>query len=294
MSLRQIFEKTSDATIKGQAIEALANSKQGANNLATLAMAGALSDQETFTLGATTYELHLINTASGSTSTVLDNTDDIQVIETITAHGLLKGAVLRVGLEFLKVTSVVNADQVQLARAQFGSTIVDHADGAAILRAAQVPSLGRIVPISTTAQDSADSEIATALNMYFADGYSGLNAVAGTNEVVISAPFSEAGVTNSEAMTNATLTNFEGGYDAGGFSKAEIRHVASAADVTVGEVVFNVDFNPAGADVKVFAANGSVRAWNGNTSFSGQTVTFDNAGGVDFVDTDVMFITIFG
>lgn len=73
------------------------------------------------------------------------------------------------------------------------------------------------------------------------------------------------------------------------------RHVASAADVVAGTIKFNTDFSaPLGAIVVVRTAAGALKAWDGAIIIgtSGR-VSIDNAGGVDWADTDTIDIIWF-
>lgn len=70
-------------------------------------------------------------------------------------------------------------------------------------------------------------------------------------------------------------------------------HTANAADVTATEIVFQFDYvNPAYALVAVYTAAGAVKAWDGAATISGNTVTVDNTGAVDFADTDVVICEV--
>jgi len=72
-----------------------------------------------------------------------------------------------------------------------------------------------------------------------------------------------------------------------------IRHTVTAADVTAGSVGFNVDSAQAtGALATVRTAAGVLKAWDGLITVTGDLVTVDNTGAVDWVATDTIDVVI--
>lgn len=67
-----------------------------------------------------------------------------------------------------------------------------------------------------------------------------------------------------------------------------------AADVTAGSILVPVDSAQAsGAIVVVRDAAGALKAWDGVITVTGDLVTIDNAGAVDWIATDTVDVVIF-
>ena len=70
-----------------------------------------------------------------------------------------------------------------------------------------------------------------------------------------------------------------------------IRHTVTAADVTAGSVGFNVDSAQAtGALATVRTAAGVLKAWDGLITVTGDLVTVDNTGAVDWVASYTIYL----
>lgn len=296
MNLRQVFAQTSDATLKGRALSALAAGVKGAHQTAVLTLTGGnLADQDDFKVGVQAYEIHLINGAEAATLTVATDDGETVAFSASPTPALVKDEVFLAGTEFMKVTRVVSSTSYEVERGFAGSTAAVHA-AATVKRRAQAPSLGREVPVTTVTSSTADAEVAKALNYWFDLDGSPVEAVVGTTLVTLDRPYSEADPTNDDSgLSNGnTLSDFAGGADDGGFNKAEVKYTAVAADVTRGSIPFTVGFTPAGVEVKVFSAAGAAKAWDGTFSISGRVVTVNNGGTTDWAATDVLFVTIYG
>lgn len=67
--------------------------------------------------------------------------------------------------------------------------------------------------------------------------------------------------------------------------------IATAADVTVGIMVFPFNFAPTSATAQVRTTAGVFKAWDGVLAISGNVVTVDNAGSTDWAATDKVIVT---
>ena len=295
---REVFQAIAKDTLKGRAIHQLAAGNSGSKDSNVLALAADVVDRETITVGGQAYQLVVLNTAAG-TSTALDNTAPTNVTETLTAHGLSVGAALRCENEFLKVVKVVDANTVQLARGQWGSTIASHADATAIVKQSAVAlTAGTVmVPLGATLTPAgAGPQIATALNYHAPSGF----AVSyETGEVIFTRAGADSGVAFSETLSGAgnafDVATSSGGVAPGASLQATSLRVPNAAEVTRGVMRFYFDFDVTFARVIVrVTATQAAKAWDGATTVSGSGVALDNAGSVDWAVTDTVMVEVFG
>lgn len=185
MNLRQVFQQTSDATLKGRAISVLAAGRKGANQTAVLDLtAGNLADQDVFNVGVQPYEIHLIAGAEAAVGTTADATSKMVTFDVSPTPALVKGEVFRLGTEFVRVLSVDSPTSYQCERGFAGSTAAQHTN-ATVKRRAQAPSLGVAIPVSTLISASADTEIANALNYWLTSYRSPVRAAVGNEAEVL-------------------------------------------------------------------------------------------------------------
>lgn len=297
---KQVFANIGSETLKGQAIQQLKDAvAAGCREVTTLRLASNVADQETLTLGSTVFEVHVLNTDTTANSTVLDSTANLNVVETITAHGLAVGRILRCEAEFLKVVAVVDANKVELSRGYAGSTIASHADGTDIFKGAQAPAAGRVpLPTGATLTPTAFSALAvTGLNALNVDG---ITAVAiSVNEVLLSREKNGAALAVAETLGGSNNA-FDGAAFHGGVEPADgrfavVTRVPTAQEVALDALhaVFPFTVKFARVTVRV-TADGTAIAWDGAVTLSGTRVTVGNGGATDWTASHTVFIEAFG
>lgn len=296
----ELLKAMSRQTVKGEVLHQLAEATGSpVHEHASLRLAADVVDRELITVGANGFQLVVLNTATGSTSTVLDSTSTADVRETITAHGLARGAVLRCESEFLLVKSVIDANTVVLGRGHAGSTVASHADATAIYKQeATALTAGKIVlPLGATLTPAAAGPMIaaglTALNTkgwtftYASNYVDGFRAADGTHDA-----------------TTETLTGVNNAWSAavsfGGATVAQAPYAATvrvptAAEVTRGVMLAMFPFTPVGVKVSVFTtASGAAVAWGGTFAIDDGLVTLTNGTDPDWAATDTVIIEAFG
>lgn len=281
-------------TTKGELLHGLAQGVWGAKDYALLVMAGNVVDQETFTLGSDVYELHQINTDTtvNTANSELDNTDTESVV---TLTGVAVGAILLVESEFMQVTEV-GTTYVKVSRGYAGSTIAAHADAEDIYKAAQAVGTGNIpVPLGATLTLTAASAlIETAVNAVTGNALTvtATELVAGT--VAFTKDAATTSVACAETLTNGTISAaFVGGVQPASRSASTFTRAATSADVTAGSIYIALPFTPSLVTAAVYAAAGTVKAWDGAVTIVGDIAEIDNSGSTDFADTDIVVVSAY-
>lgn len=285
-------------TVKGDAIHQLADSAAGCYEINVLRLAADVVDRETITVEDKVYELVQINTDTGSNSTVLDSTATDNVSETITAHGLSVGAVLRCENEYLQVVSVTDANTVVLSRGAFGSTVASHTDGSDIFEkeATALTAGAYTVPVGATLTPAAAGpEIATALNTY---SLAGFVVEYNTNELFFYKPAVDDSTAFAETLSgvdNVVSATSYGGYPKGSEVAATVARVPTATEVALGAMRFHFGFDVKFVRVTVQAtADLAAVAWDGAVAVTGGRVEVDNSGAVDWSASHRVTVEVHG
>src|SRR4051794_32839440 len=165
-----LFKMLADNTLKGRALNDLAQVALGPNEGATIVYTGASVDGDSFVVGGDSFTfnqpggvsdtvtdvgqkywvkllsagaLTLGNTVLNNTAVPSDPTFAIPGVQ-ITGHGMSVGQVFGVGTEFFCVTAVQDANTVSVQRGWAGSTVAAHASGATVLAAANYTNVDLI------------------------------------------------------------------------------------------------------------------------------------------------------
>jgi hypothetical protein len=216
-SLREVVDQTSDATLKGRVLAALAAQSQGFDDSALLDLTGVIVDLETFFLGNCQFQLQDISTAETATGSAAATDTNVITLNVAPDRDFRVGEVFKIDTEFCKVTShVAGSLSVFVERGYAGSTAaVQSADAIERSSATAVADDNYyknylIVPTVDLTQADAAAKIILAVPAIRPE----FGAVAtGTNDVTFTAAYSDSHVDNAEAMGNATLANFAGGTD---------------------------------------------------------------------------------
>ncbi len=276
-----------------------------------LRVAADVVNGETVVIGSDTWEVDVINSDSGidTASSEFDNTDD-PIVVTVTAHGWVVGDLIRVESEYMRVIRVNSVDSVSLKRGVMGTTVAAHADATdiyesddigAVIAAGNIP-LGLDATLTPTVatdaliasindEDGSDDQGAS-VEAVDIDTDTILIVAKARGTVVLATTETLAGVGN--AWDAATMT---GGAAASSRQLAIYARVPLAAEVTKGDMIFPLDFDPIVVLVQVVTtATGVPVAWVGAalvTVASGDApayVTVDNAGAVDWATTDTVYL----
>jgi len=295
---KQVFGEIPKLTVKGEALHQLAQASQGAYEQNVLRLAANVADRETFTVGPESFQIVQINTDTNVNSTSLDNTN-AESTETITAHGLAVGAILRCEAEYMRVKTVVDANTVVLTRGYAGSTIASHTDGADIFKAgATALTAGKVyLPIGATLTPAAAGPLlATGFNALSTQGFT---AVYTTNALTISREADGRHVACSETLAGVdnvwAAANTYGGIEKGEVKFALAKRVPTATEVALGVMTVKFPFTPTFVRVTVqTTATLAAVAWGGSYAVSGSTVTLTNGADPDWAATDTVTVEAYG
>jgi hypothetical protein len=295
---KQVFGAIPKLTVKGEALHQLAQASQGAYEQNVLRLAANVVDRETITVGPESFQLVVLATDTNVNSTSLDNTN-AESTETITAHGLSVGALLRCENEFLRVKQVVNANTVVLTRGYAGSTIASHTDGADLFKAAATAlTAGKIyLPIGATLTPAAAGpQIATGFNALSTQGFT---AVYASNALTITREANGLHVACSETLSGTdnvwSAANTYGGIEKGEVKFALAQRIPTATEVALDQLTVKFPFAPTFVKVTVqVTSSRAAKAWDGGWSVSGNTVTVTNAGTTDWATTDTVTVEVYG
>lgn len=295
---KQVFNEIPRLTVKGEALHQLAQAVQGAFEMNVLRLAANVVDRETITIGPESFQIVQINTDTNVNSTSLDNTN-AESTETITAHGLSVGAILRCESEFMRVKQVVDANTVVLTRGYAGSTIASHADASDIFKAgATALTAGKIyVPVGATLTPAAAGPLlATGLAALSTQGWTFSYA---SNALVIRREANGKHVACTETLSGAdnvwAAASTYGGIEKGEVVKALGMRVPNATEVALGVMEFYFPFNPAFARVSVFTTStGAPVAFGGAVAWADNKVTLTNGTDPDFAATHTVVVEAFG
>ena len=286
-------------TVKGEAIARLAEASYGTHEHALLYLPANVVDREPITVGRDAFQLVVINTDTNSNSTVLDSTSAADVVETITAHGLERGAVLRCESEFLLVKEAKSVNTVLLERGYAGSTIASHADATDIFKkgATALTAGKKQLPLGATLTPAAAGpQIATGMTAlgslgwtwaYATDQVFGFRAANGVNDAL------------SETLTGSgnvwAAAASAGGIEAAGVKCGLAMRVPTASEVTLGTMKVKFPFTPTFVKVTVFTVStGAIVAWGGTWAVSGGVVTLSNGSDPDWSVLEKVIVEAYG
>lgn len=258
MSNLEVIRKTSDATLKGQAIAALGAVNQGTNDTALLDLnVGALVAGETFSLGDKRFEWVDLSTAETATGSAAAADTPNVTLNQAPDRDFVVGEIFAIDTEYCKVTSYVAGSLVVgVERGYAGSTAaVQSAD--IILRSAAANVNGNLlIPVDDGTQAEAETKTVTAVPA-LAPEYGARDA--GTNAVEFDVAYAESHPANSIVSANSnTIANFAGGVDSLSQAKSEINHVVTAGEATAGVLEFTFPFVPTAFDVVAYDATTGV------------------------------------
>jgi len=307
------FKNTADNTLKGKMIRGLAQYNHGSVSHAVRSVTGNGAAGDTFTVGSDTYELLQITTDAVDGSAVsIVAASDVSATQTnirfatAPAPAFVEGDVFAVGTEFFVVLKAADATNVTVLRGAFGTTpAATVAASFDVKRASTAKTAGNLaVPFTAPTSGFVRLNVQRALEFWVAgynDSVGGGRGVyveaatkvgvqlLGSNDIVLTSAGS-AGLVNSEAASNMTITNFSVEQEVASAHASEVPYTVTAADVTAGAVNIALPFAPRAAEAKVFEDDGTVVAWDGAVSFEGSVVTVDNGGATDFSATDVIIL----
>ena len=298
-SSKSVFAAIPRDTVKGEAIARLAIASYGSDEVAVLRLAADAVDRELITVGRDAYQIVVINTDTTANSTVLDSTSAADVVETVAAHGLTRGAVLRCESEFLLVKEVRSVNTLLLQRGYAGSTIASHADATDIFRkGAAALTAGKIVlPVaSTLTPAAAGPQLATGMTAlgtlgwtftYTANTLTGFRTANGVHDTLSE---TLGGVNNVWAAAASW-----GGIEAAGQKRGLAMRVPTAAEVALGALAVKFPFTPTFVRITVFTtATAAPVAWNGAYAVNGGVVTLDNSSTTDWSVAETVVVEAFG
>lgn len=262
-----------------------------------LAITGAATHGETFTIGDKVFELltfadSSVNVSGGD----LNNTTN-PVDVTFASHERTVGEYLLVESEFMKVIKVVDANTVRVARGQFGSTIAAHADATNIFENAAAPTAGTIsvgLTDETTAATIVD-DIVAAINAQTQDyGPMGFEVYDNDDFVVFQAPQDRSARATTETMANGAFYN--GATMFVGIEEGDAKVCAYTRTIQAGETtpVFSFPFDVKNCMILIRSAAGAAQVYDGALTIVGRSVTVENGGSVDADATDVVTVVAFG
>jgi hypothetical protein len=268
-----------------------------------LALGANVADAQTIVIGNDTYEIDVIQTATGVNSSggQLNNTAKTSVI-TVTAHGQSVGGLLLCQNELMRVIEVLNANTVKVKRGACGTSIATHADGQGIFKSAAGFTAGNIpvgigaalTPIAAKAviAGTINERLGVVKNVRAFTRADHSVVVVGTSAgaCVYACTETLAGAGNEWRW--ATM----GGYVEPGTGRMhrEVR-APLAEEVTAGEIIVALDFVPKFVDVKfITTATGAVVAWDGKfvIDTTNKTVTIDNSGNTDWSANETMYLIV--
>lgn len=309
---QKLFLNTGVETIKGGALHALKDAgNAGAYDYAVLALTGVVVDQETFTLGTDVYEVNVVATDNGLDTGTGGEFNNTSPVINVPLAGLAVGDVILVESEFMKVIEA-SASSAFVSRGFAGSTIAAHGNSITVFEAVQQVAAGTFdVPVSATAANTADDQIAAAVQFWSDGGYSkglgggigvrvenGLKVDSflgpGTNEIVFAYAADGGVATTAEGFTNGTITAFGGGVEPASQVNSRVFHTVVAGDVSAGSVDFVAPFTVSEAFAVVHDSTGNVLAWDGAvTVTNGRYVSVNNAGATDWAAGDTIELVMY-
>lgn len=299
--------------------------RQAQNTLGAASGTGAVVADETVTIGTNVFQFKALTTDSTKTAS-LNNSEDISLLTASGAMTWNLGDLLRLDSEIVKILRfVVGAETTQaiVARHRSGTAVAAHVTAAIFqasavhatnipvgLNATLTPAVWTVALAAEINNAKAGSERATAKASTIFDPGSTVTDAFRSNKVIATAgPSSDCVVIYSvlpEACvlaTTETMTNAAWGAGATMADGAApslvrrivFRRVPSAADVSLGKLMFKVPFTPRHYSAQVLiTSSGIAKGWVGGVSFDSTTglVTVDNAGATDWAATDTVVLTV--
>ena len=288
-----LYRRIGDGTIKGDAIKSLAKYDFGTVALSRLVLGGSVADQDTFTVGEDTYEIHRINTDTGADANAMTATTGLLSLKSDVTD-VSAGDVLRIGSEYILIRFKNDDDEYVVDRGYAGSTAAAHANNSNVYQAAQAPGDGNLpVPVGATLTGATAEPLIVAAVNYWQTGHDqnlgpgsglrkksavpGLEAQAdGSGNGVYLLLRGGAGTDCAETFTNSGLTiDSEFGTEHPPFTAQKAVVVeALTADSATQVHRFAFPFDVKGASVTSYNASSAAVTSNGPTlAVDGKIVT---------------------
>lgn len=315
-------------TNKGSALQSLKDEgRAGARTFAILTLTAGAVDQQTFSLGGDTYEMHFLVTDRGldtgvGAANAFNNTSPGPLAVPLTSAQVDVGDIISIGGEVFKVVATGPSSST-VVRGYAGSAIVAHADSTTITEAANpLTDLTNFpIPVPLTSAASAVKLLVRDAVNYFniarneqlGEGTVKVNKAAldveafvggATNGVVFHVQPTKTPPVTAEALSFATLTAFGEGVEPASQKYSTIWRVVTAAEAAAGVIRLVSPFDVTEVVATVFDATGALKStlivagdtllWNGAvTVVANRLVEVDNGGTSDFAENDIVKIEFF-
>ena len=306
---KQIFDTTSDGTLKGQALNALSQYNAGTQAFATLTMTGVVVDTETFEIGEDTYEIHDIQTSTTADVDTGGITADDVIIPTDIAHGVTAGETILLESEFCIVLTVPSTTSLTVLRGAYGSTAATHAAGILIYKAAAPVAAGNLaIPFAGTLSAAVADGFIVLAHAFWQAGYNpnigpgrgitlaavtkstAQNSAVGTIVHFFAAGFAGESTLATD-MTNATATDCSAEVEVGTAVGADI--VEPITDSAPTHTVC-FPFTVLGVEAQLYAATGLLGATQDHTIVVDGPFVTVTEGTLIFADGQTLRITAIG
>jgi hypothetical protein len=300
----QVFAEIGDLTLSAL-LNGLIDGQQldpGVVAVNVLRVAANVANTETVTIGNDVYEVHTVNT---DTTVVVSggelNNTATPATETLTAHGLAVGALIRVESEIMRVIGVRDDDTIVVSRGHSGTTVATHANGTSIYKAGAGFTAGRI-PVGndgTLTPAAFSPALVAQINAYGTEPVEATKI--GDNEVLLTSNAAVAQITACTETLGGSNNAFAAAAMFGGRTPAQARlcivsRVPTAAEVALGNMHFAFDFAPTVVAVlaRVTATPAIAKATDCTVTVTGNVVKLHNAGGTDWAATDTITLVVTG
>lgn len=271
-----------------------------------LRIAASVIAAETVTIGGDVYRVAAVATDStktlGSELVATDSNNSPRATIAMAAHGLRAGDLIRSQNEIMLVLQALGPNSLMVQRAACGSSIATHAATQAIYTEAVPGGGGIAIGLNATLTPTA----ATPALVWAINNLGQERVIAyqiDVNTIVIASADKRGGTPQaslSAIATTETLTGVGNAWDAatlvGGRVPEMLTYasvVPSAAQVTAGSIVLIYPYTPVVEEITVrVTATAAVKAWDGAATVSGNKLTIDNAGAVDWAATDTIRVVV--
>ena len=274
----------------------------------TLRIASDVVSAETVIIGADTYEIEIVNTdsldntAGGDFNNTTDPLTVIGAVTTYTNVTFTVGALIRIESEIMEVTAVVSND-VTFKRGVSGTTTATHADALDIFVGDGIVSgiaLGLVTTLTPTAFTPA---LVADINGRGSESI--LATQISVNEINVATADVPGGTPVQSTLVTATTETLGGANNAwdgttlgdgeapGNISTAVANRVPTTQEVALGNMHFVLPFTPKGAFVAVFTTSTGIQiAWDGLITITGNVITINNGGAVDWSVSETVSVLV--
>lgn len=272
----------------------------------TLRIAANVASGETVVIGGDTYRVVTAATDStkntGSELATTSQVNNPQAKIAMTAHGLRGGDIIRIENEIMVVLQALNANEILLQRACCGTSIATHAAALDIFTEASPGSGGIAIGLNATLTPTA----ATPALVWAINNKGKEKVVAYQHDVntIVVASADRAGGTPVPSLAATATTETLGGggnaWDAATLAGGRavemltfLSVVPTSAQVTAGAIVLIFPFTPVVEEITIrVTSSAAVLAWDGAATVSGNKLTIDNAGAVDWGTTHTIRLAV--